>query len=346
MIGCVRAAIAPALGGIVWIALAGAPVMAREVRSPAANTASLPVTIATDIADIARSAMGSRGIMGVAAWRLDGRGPTILYNADEAFPMASTFKVAVAGKLMQRIEAGQLSLGKMITIDPDREIDSPTIAERLIHPGIMLSVHNLLELMLTDSDNTATDYLLDEAGGPAAVTDWVRAQGVDGLRIDGGTDEIIRRYLRMGRGPFPRVLKEMIARDPELLARADKPDHAFDTDPRDTASPRAMAKLLTRIFVGKALNPEDTRLLIEIMERDRTGPNRLRGLMPPGTEVADKTGTIGGTINDVGVITLAGDAKIVVVVFIKASDASIPVREKAIAQIGRAVRDYYAYATP
>ncbi len=341
MIGGSRAGFTAALG---WLALAGTPVMAREVQPPYARTATLPPAIASDIADIARSGIGAHGMVGVAAWRLDGRGPTILYNADEAFPMASTFKVAVAGKLMQRIEAGQLSLGKMITIDPDREIDSPTIAERLIHPGIVLSVYNLLELMLTDSDNTATDYLLDEAGGPAVVTDWVRAQGVQGLRIDGGTDEIIRRYLGMGPGPFPRVLKETLARDPELLARADKPDQAFDSDLRDTASPRAMANLLTRIFAGKALNPEHTRLLMEIMGRDRTGPHRLRGLMPPGTEVADKTGTIGGTINDVGAITLPGGGKIVVVVFIKASDVSIAAREKAIAQIGRAVRDYYAYA--
>lgn len=285
-------------------------------------------------------------MVGVAAWRVDGGGRPVLYNADQAFPMASTFKVAVAGALLARIEAGQLSLDKMIPIDPDREIDSPTIADRLIHPGIALSVYNLLELMLTDSDNTATDYLLEETGGPAAVTAWVRSQGVEGLRVDGGTDAIIRRYLRMGPGPFPRVLRETLARDPGLLARADQPDATFDNDPRDTASPREMGQLLTRIFSGKALDAEHTRILTEIMIRDRTGLNRLRGMMPPGAQVADKTGTIGGTINDVGCIALPNGVRIVLAVYIKASDAPIPAREKAIAQIGRAVRDYYAYAAP
>lgn len=327
---------AAALAGAALLALAPAAAIG-EVQAPAAP-------LYRDLAEMARTGTGAHGAVGIAAWRIDGRGRAILVNPDEAFPMASTFKVAVAGAILHRIEAGQLRLDTMITIDPDREIDSPTIADRLIHPGIALSVYNLLELMLTDSDNTATDYLLEAAGGPAAVTAWVRAQGVTGLRIDGGTDAIIRRYLRMGAGPFPRALQEKLAADPQAMARADQPDAAFDADPRDTATPRAMAQLLTRLFTGRALNAEHTRLLAEIMARDRTGLNRLRGLMPPGTPVADKTGTIGGTINDIGVVTLPGGARVVIVAFIKASDAAIPTREKAIAQIGRAVRDYYVYS--
>ena len=80
------------------------------------------------------------------------------------------------------------------------------------------------------------------------------------------------------------------------------------------------------------------------MERCRTGAGRLRGLLPPDTLVAHKTGTIGGTVNDVGVMTLPQNAgQVVIAVFIKGSDASEAVREKTIAQIGRAVRDYYLF---
>lgn len=54
----------------------------------------------------------------------------------------------------------------------------------------------------------------------------------------------------------------------------------------------------------EALSADSTALLKEIMERCETGETRLKGLLPKGTVIAHKTGTIGGTTNDVGVITL------------------------------------------
>ena len=128
-------------------------------------------------AEIRRISNAAAGEVGVAAWRLDGSGPRMLLNADEAFPMASTFKVAVAGALLGKVDAGALSLETMLPVDKSRYVESEVIADALIHSGVNLSVHNLLELMLTHSDNTATDVLTATAGGPAAVTTWVRGQG-------------------------------------------------------------------------------------------------------------------------------------------------------------------------
>jgi beta-lactamase class A len=148
----------------------------------------------------------------------------------------------------------------------------------------------------------------------------------------------------MGPGPFPEALAAKVNSDPNIEAESLKPSSAFDADPRDTTTPVAMAELLARIFNGKALSPESTKILIGMMERCRTGGDRLRALLPPGTQVADKTGTIGGSVNDVGVITLPeGAGSVVVAVYIKGSDAAYEAREKTIAQIGRAVRDYFLY---
>ena len=327
-------------GAAVAGTAAGPTQAAPRVSQQAQRAAGLEA----DIAAIAKAAQGSAGMVGVAAWRLDGTGPKVLVNADEAYPMASTFKVAVAGRVLQRVDKGELTLDQMIAIDPDRMVDSEVIADRFIHPGVSLSIYNLLELMLTQSDNTATDYMVEAAGGPEAVTAWVRAQGVQGLRVDGDTDAIIRRFYDMGPGPFPKALAEKMAADPHAGDNSLKPNPAFDADPRDTTSPAQMAQLLTRIFRGEALSPEGTRTIIAIMERCRTGVTRLRALMPAGTKVADKTGTIGGTVNDVGVVTLPGEAgQVVVAVYIKASDAPYDLREKTIGEIGRSVRDYYLY---
>jgi beta-lactamase class A len=337
--------------GAIFAALAagGSPASARtpdsthEAAPPSAGARA--AGLEADIRALAKQGAGSAGMVGVAAWRLDGQGARALVNADQAFPMASTFKVAVAGRVLERVDKGELRLDQMIALDPNRMVESEVIADRFIHPGVSLSVYNLLELMLTQSDNTATDYMVEAAGGPAAVTDWVRRQGVKDLRVDGDTDAIIRRFYGMGPGPFPQALAEKAKADVNLEAESLKPNAAFDADPRDTTTPVAMAELLTRIFSGKALSPENTKIMIGIMERCRTGVPRLRALMPPGTQMADKTGTIGGTVNDVGVITLPdGAGSVVVAVYIKASDAAYEAREKTIAQIGRAVRDYYLYA--
>ena len=297
-------------------------------------------------AEIRRIANAAAGEVGVAAWRLDGQGPRILLNADETFPMASTFKVAVAGALLAKIDAGTLSLETMLPVEKSRYVESEVIADALIHSGVNLSIHNLLELMLTRSDNTATDVLTSAAGGPAAVTAWVRGQGITGLRVDRDTAGIVRDFFGLPAGTFSEALATARKNDPKLEERSSHPNPAFDKDPRDSSTPNAMAELLTKIFTGHALSPGSTKEIIAIMERCHTGDGRLRARLPATTTVADKTGTLGGSLNDVGVITLPdGKGQVVCAVFIKKSELPFADREKVIADIARAVYDYFLFAS-
>jgi beta-lactamase class A len=80
------------------------------------------------------------------------------------------------------------------------------------------------------------------------------------------------------------------------------------------------------------------------MRRCETGLTRIKGSLPPGTEVMHKTGTIGMTTNDVGIVTLPGDGgHVVISVFVKSSEKEIPDRERAIAEVSRAVYDYFLF---
>lgn len=329
--------LALALLAMTGTAAAAAP---RDAKAAAAATGPTEAVQA----EIARLAKIAGGPVGVAAWRLDGTGPKLLLNADQAFPMASTFKVAVAGRILERVDKGELTLGQLVPVRPEQLVPSDVIAEQLIHPGVSLSVHNLLELMLTHSDNTATDVLTEVAGGPAAVTAWLKGQGIVGQRIDRDTAGLLRDFFGAPQGPFMQVFEEFAKTHPELEDMGGKPNPAFDDDPRDSSTPTAMANLLTRIYSGKALSAASTKVLGDIMARCHTGKARLLGLLPTGTVVAHKTGTIGGTVNDVGVITLPGDAgKLVIAVFVKKSTASMADRERAIAEIARAAHDYYLF---
>jgi beta-lactamase class A len=310
------------------------------------SAASAPTAaIENDIAELSKR---TEGVVGVAAWRLDGQGPRVLVNADQRYPMASTYKVAIAGAIFAAVDAGRLKLDQMVTVDPAVMVPSEVLADRFIHPGVSLSVYNLLELMLTQSDNTATDVLMKLAGGGSAVTAWVKKQGVQGLQVDRDTGALLREFFGMpADGTFTEALAAAEKADPKLEEKGALPNPAFDDDVRDTATPTAMSELLTRIFSGHALSAASTKALIGIMERCRTGDARLKGRLPPGTPLAHKTGTIGGSINDVGVMTLpAGRGQVVVTVFIKKSAVPFEQREAVIAEIARSVRDYYLFAVP
>ena len=323
------------------IFLAAPFLVALSAPAPAAA----PAAVQSEIADIAKSI---DGVVGVAAWRLDGRGEKVLENADQQYPMASTFKVPIAGTVLSQVDSGKLKLDQLVPVDPNMMVESEGLAETFRHPGVSVSVENLLELMLTVSDNTATDTLEKLVGGPAVVTKWVQSQGITGLRVDRDTAGMIRDFYGLPPGPsFPASLEAGLKANPSLEDKGDKPDSTFDNDPRDTSSPIAMAELLQRIYTGKALSPASTNLLREIQERNTTGKARLRARLPQGTVVAEKTGTIGGSVNNVGVITLPDNrGKLIVAVFIKKSSKPVEDRERVIADIGRALYDYYLFEAP
>ncbi len=106
-----------------------------------------------------------------------------------------------------------------------------------------------------------------------------------------------------------------------------------------------MALLLQKIWKGEALNEGGTKQLLDIMLRCETGPARLKGMLPPDTPVMHKTGTIGGSANDVGIITLPGDAgHVAIAVFVKESKKEAPDRERVIAHIARTIYDYFLFS--
>lgn len=293
-------------------------------------------------ADIARIAATAHGVVGLTAINLK-TGQELTLNPGDAFPMASVFKVSVAGAILAKVDAGTLTLDQLVPVDPNLILDSEGIAEVFPYPGLSVSVRNLLETMLTRSDNTASNVLTRLAGGPAAVTAWVRGQGVEGIRVDGDTISLNERFYHV-KAPPGTTLNALLAADPAYEAREYTPDPQFDADVRDTATPKAMVQLLTRIQEGRALSSKSTALLQGIMSRCITGKKRIRAMLPPGTPVADKTGTIGGTVNDVGYVTLPdGRGTVVVAILIKKTNS--PDREAIIAQIARSVYDYMIFSS-
>lgn len=335
----------------LWSTVGALALLASPLTTPApafAAPKSGQVDAGTRLTDeFARLAKQTDGTVGVAVQRVGGDARLTL-NGGTGFPMASTFKIAVAGAILARIDKGELTLDQMITVTPEKIVSSAGIAEQMPHPGIALSIHNLLELMLTRSDNSATDVLTAQAGGPAAVTAWLRGLGVTGQRVDSDTAHVIFRAFDItpGTGTFAEQIEAAFAADPAKRDQNDNraPNRSFNDDPHDSSTPTAMLDLLLKIETGKALSVQSTKTLIEIMERCHTGENRIKGRLPADTVVAHKTGTLMSIANDAGLVTLPDGSKFAIAVYIKGDTKGTEAQDRLIADLARAAYDYFLIA--
>jgi beta-lactamase class A len=288
------------------------------------------------------------GVAGVNAIHIETT-RSVSLRGSEAFPMASAFKLPVAVQILSLVDDGKLTLDQMVSLTPpDLHPGSGRLTELFFHPGVSLSIANLLELAIVISDNTAADVLLREAGGPSAVTARMRSLGLPGIRVDRSTALLISDWQgaknlppeeQWNREIWDKLYDAVPERDHMRARRTEM------TDPRDTATPDDMTRLLLRIWKRDVLTPLSARILLDMMDRCQTGKSRIKGLLPQGTDVAHKTGSLGGVANDIGFITLPGDAgHVAISVFTKASNKPEEASEKAIAEIARTIYDYFVLA--
>jgi beta-lactamase class A len=320
--------------------------LAVALSSGAAQTADPNLRLLE--AEIGRLSAIAGGKVGVGIIHIES-GRELFVNGNEPFPMASTYKVPIAVELLTRVQAGTVRLDSMVTVKPsDLHPGSGTLASLFNDPGVQLSVHNLLELMLLISDNSATDMVLKVAGGGASVNGRLTSLRINGISVDRTTIHLIADASGVqGLGPESSwtlarfdSLRRLVTLGQRVEART-----SFYQDRRDTATPQGMAWLLAKIHRGEALGPERTAQLLDIMLRCETGGARLKGLLPPEIPVRHKTGSLGiGVTNDVGIIELPGGAgHLVVAVFVKEATRDVAAQERTIAEVARAAYDYFVF---
>ncbi|WP_380783560.1 serine hydrolase [Sphingomonas sp. R86520] len=165
----------------------------------------------------------------------------------------------------------------------------------------------VLELMIVHSDNHATDQVLAALGGPAVIQQWLWSHKITGMRIDRNIAQLLRETGHLA-------------------------------DSKDVATPVAMVTLLNKLDNGTVLTSQSRAFLFELMSRCATGTRRIRALLPAGTRVEDKTGTLDGVTNDVGFITMPDGRRVAVAVFARGGRDRQPV----IAEVARVIYDRFA----
>ncbi len=273
--------------------------------------------------EIARS---TDGVVGAAALWLD-TGRAAILNASVACPLASVCKLPLAMNILALADEGKVDLNRQIEIaEADLWKGNSDIADQWPKRKSW-PLHEIVEVMVAHSDNTAEEIVYKLGGGTAAMAARFREWKIDGIRIDRNE----RECMAAQSGPTPEASYQATLK--------------YLADPRDTGTANGTVQLLARLFRGELLSKASTARLIDILKSTNTGPMRLKGLLPAGTVVAHKTGTTGvikklaAATNDSGVILLPGGSMLAISVYLKGSTKDAAARDRVIARIARTAFD-------
>jgi len=243
----------------------------------------------------------SGGRLGVAVLQIDGSIEG--HRLDERFPMCSTFKWLAAAHVLHRVDRGVERLDRRIAYNRDALLPHSPITEK--HVGKGMTLGELCHATITTSDNAAGNLILATYGGPEGLTSYARSLGDHVTRLDRWETEL---------------------------------NEATPGDPRDTTTPRAMARLLNATLLGDALSVRSREQLALWLEACETNGQRLRAHLPAGWRMGSKTGGGGrGTTNDVGIFWPPGRQPVLVAAYVTNTEAPAADRNGAIAAVARRV---------
>ncbi|WP_411879029.1 class A beta-lactamase [Polaromonas sp. YR568] len=288
-------------GALSGLALATALSSYTQKSLATSNTPtnSSPSAVTRRLAAIEKASGGRLGVSILDT----GSGAAYGHRAGERFPMCSTFKLLAAALVLHRVDTSQEQLERRVPIAAgDILPHSPATQQHIGPQGLPMSA--LCEAAITLSDNAAANLMLASFGGPAGLTAYLRSLGDKVTRLD--------------------------RNEPEL-------NEATPGDPRDTTTPEAMLATMQKITLGSALSDASRKLIVQWLQGNQTGDQRLRALLPAGWRVGDKTGTgARGTTNDIGLLwPHGGRAPLLVAAYLTGTRQPAAQRDATLAKVGQ-----------
>lgn len=297
-------------------------------------------------ADLKNLAAGIDGRLGVCAQL---QRQVVCVNPEQRFSLQSVIKLIVSAAVMDAVDRRGWKLSEPIVVYPkDLSLFMQPIADLVTPAGYRTTIGDLVRRAVVDSDSAAVDILLARLGGPAVVQEFLSRHRIAGMRVDRDEKTLQTEIVGIPWKPEfvdAKRLRQAIDATPEAQRTAAY--RKYQTDVRDTATPRGMTLFLWQLAAGKLLSRPSTDHLIQVMRQTATFPDRLRAGAPDGWKVAHKTGTSGGwkgvvaATNDVGILTAPDGAHIAITAFVGDSKETLEKRNATIAAAARAVTRHY-----
>lgn len=229
----------------------------------------------------------------------------------------SVFKFHIALAVLKKMEQEGIPLTALVTLGPS-DIDTKTwspMYKKYKSKEITLSYGDLINYMVSQSDNNACNWLINFVGGIQNVNAFIKDLGIDQIQLI-ETEKSMEQDIRKSYNNW--------------------------------STPLSVAQLLRKVYTEKVLSDEYFAFLEKAMLASASGKDKFRAGFPKEVEVGHKTGMSYRTLEgirmcdaDVGVIYMPGGEKCYLAVLVKDSKESDAENAKIMADIAKKVYEHY-----
>lgn len=269
---------------------------------------------------IAEATKDTKADVGVAVWADDEI--VALHNNEVHYPLLSVFKFHVALAVLDKMDKAHTALDSLIEVKASQlhaDTYSP-LRRKFPDRDISISLAELLQYSVSQSDNNACDILIDYVGGIGTVNKYIHSLGIA---------------------------------DCELAANEDLMHRDTAAVYSNWSTPEAMVRLLHIADKEPLFATPYKDFLQKIMEETSTGPDKLKGRLPADATVGHKTGSSDRTPegmkiadNDAGYVILPDGRKYFIAVFVTRSYETDAENAAIIARISEIVYESFKPSNP
>ncbi|MDD4390964.1 MAG: class A beta-lactamase-related serine hydrolase [Eubacteriales bacterium] len=178
---------------------------------------------------------------------------------------ASVIKIFVMAAAYHQANNNEISLDeKLLLNDEDKVGGTGSLSSR--EAGTEITIRQLIEVMITESDNTATNMLIDKLSFDK-INKFIIAQGCNGT----------------------------------ILQRKMMDQDSIDKRIENLTSVKDLILILDKLYHGECVSPEYDDEMLGIMKKQKDR-SRIPALLPDDTVVANKTGDLSRVVNDTGIV--------------------------------------------
>jgi beta-lactamase class A len=232
---------------------------------------------------------------------------------------------------------GKVSLHEKLVMTEYSRVPGSGIIRQLT-PGLEMTIRDLRTLMMMISDNTATDMIVDLVG-KENVNETMLQLGLENTNISTCREILFETAGLSDISRIDRTYK--LYYEKTQKRKEEKGPRKVERTLSNTTTPRDWKILLEKVYRGEAASRNSCDDIIDLMKRCQTGANRLRKYLPRDeVEVAHKTGTVRGVVNDVGIV-FPKEKEPYVICGLSKELADNSDGEEAIATVSKIVYEYF-----